>query len=134
MKRKLIFCIIMMTTLLLSSCGRNNTPQNSPAPEMSGVNTDTSQSIAPSVTGNDQSLSTDNANLSEEDAKQIALAKVPGATAQDIRDFHTDYDNSKLKYEGEIYYENIEYDFEIDANTGEILEWDVEPVDKKPGT
>ena len=134
MKRKLIFCIIMMTTLLLSSCGRNNTRQNSPAPEMSGVNTGTSQSIAPSVTGNDQSLSTDNANLSEEDAKQIALAKVPGATAQDIRDFHTDYDHSKLKYEGEIYYENIEYDFEIDANTGEILEWDVEPVDKKPGT
>ena len=30
------------------------------------------------------------------------------------------------KYEGEIIYQMVEYDFEIDANTGTILEWSEE--------
>lgn len=66
--------------------------------------------------------------ISADEAKKIALAKVPGATTQDIREFKSDYDNGKLEYEGKIYYEQKEYEFEIDAYTGAILEWDVEPV------
>ena len=61
-------------------------------------------------------------------AKQIALEQVPGAAAQHIREFESDYDNGKLQYEGKIYYEQTEYEFEIDGHNGEILEWDVEPI------
>lgn len=66
-----------------------------------------------------------NVAISMEDAIGIALARVEGATEQDIR-IELDYDDGRYKYEGEIIHEMIEYDFEIDANTGTILEWSVE--------
>lgn len=66
--------------------------------------------------------------ITAEKAKEIALAKVPGATAQNIREFETDYDDGRTEYEGKIIYNNIEYEFEIDASTGAILGWESEPV------
>lgn len=63
--------------------------------------------------------------ISVEQATQIALERVPGAGQQDIR-IELDYDDGRYKYEGEIIYNNTEYDFEIDANSGTILEWSEE--------
>ena len=65
---------------------------------------------------------TSDAAVSLEEATRIALDKVPGATEQDIR-INLDYDDGRQKYEGDIIYEQMEYDFEIDANTGEVIEW-----------
>lgn len=31
-------------------------------------------------------------------------------------------------YEGKFFYNELEYEFEIDAQTGRILEWDVESI------
>ncbi|MBQ7839082.1 MAG: PepSY domain-containing protein [Lachnospiraceae bacterium] len=70
----------------------------------------------------------DKEKISEEKARQIALERVPGAAAEHIREFKSDYDNSRLEYEGKIYYNQKEYEFEIDGHTGEILEWDEEPI------
>ena len=61
-------------------------------------------------------------------AKEIALAKVPGAAAGDIRQFETDYDDGRLQYEGSIFYEQMEYEFEIDGQTGNIIGWEVESI------
>ena len=36
---------------------------------------------------------------------------------------HKEYDDGRMLYEGEIIYGNTDYDFEIDAQTGDILEW-----------
>ena len=66
--------------------------------------------------------------ISADEAKKIALKQVSGATEQDLREFESDYDNGKLKYEGKIYYKQTEYEFEIDGYDGTILEWDVEPI------
>lgn len=66
--------------------------------------------------------------ISEDSAKKIALDQVSGATQQDIREFKSEYDNGKFQYEGKIYYDKKEYEFEIDGHTGAILEWDVEPI------
>lgn len=63
--------------------------------------------------------------VSQDEAVQIALDRVSGATAQDVR-IELDRDDGRYKYEGEIIYNNIEYDFEIDANSGTILEWSEE--------
>ena len=68
---------------------------------------------------------TSDAAVSLEEATRIALDKVPGATEQDIR-INLDYDDGRQKYEGDIIYEQKEYDFEIDANTGEVIEWSEE--------
>ena len=67
-----------------------------------------------------------NVKISEEKAKEIALEKVPGATVQDIRQFKKDRDDGRYVYEGEILYNKMEYDFEIDAESGEIINWDQE--------
>ena len=78
------------------------------------------QSSTPSTT-------TNTAAVSIETAKQTALAKVPGATDSHIR-IQTDYDDGRTIYEGKIIYNEMEYDFEIDAATGQITDWDAESI------
>ena len=64
--------------------------------------------------------------ISSDEAVQSALARVPGATVANVTEFNRDYENGRLKYEGEIHYNGYEYDFEIDADTGTITKWEVE--------
>lgn len=68
-----------------------------------------------------------NAYIGEEKAKSIALAKVSGATESDIR-LNLDYEDGRALYEGSIVFDNMEYEFEIDATTGTIVNWKVESV------
>lgn len=60
--------------------------------------------------------------LSLEDASELALSRVPGASVQDLK-IELDYDDGRCKYEGDIIYDQKEYEFEIDADTGDFLEW-----------
>lgn len=71
---------------------------------------------------------TTNAPITADQARSIALAKVPGASSGDIWDFEADYDDGRLEYEIEIRYNGMEYDFEIDGTNGTILEMDSEPI------
>ena len=66
-----------------------------------------------------------NANVAvgRDEAVKTVLGKVSGATEQDVR-IELDYDDGRYKYEGDIIYNGIEYDFEIDADSGRILEWE----------
>lgn len=57
-------------------------------------------------------------------AKEIALRKVPGANRTHIGEFHLDYEYGRPVYEGSIYYNRWEYEFDIDAMTGKILKWE----------
>ena len=70
---------------------------------------------------------TDNPNvkLTKEEAVKIALERVPEASEKDIH-IELDSDDGQFRYEGDIIYEQKEYDFEIDANSGNILEWSEE--------
>ena len=77
-------------------------------------------------TGSNNNQTADTA-ISLEEAAAIALERVPGATDSDIR-IELDSDDGVYKYEGDIIYEQKEYDFEIDANKGTILEWSEERV------
>lgn len=61
--------------------------------------------------------------ITEEEAKKIALERVPGAEQIHIE---KDLDDGRAVYEGEVHYEKTEYEFEIDAVTGEILNWEEE--------
>lgn len=77
-------------------------------------------------TQNNQSQSAGaNVAVSQEQAMQTALERIPGATESDIR-MELDNDDGQYKYEGDIIYDQREYEFEIDANTGVILEWSEE--------
>lgn len=58
-----------------------------------------------------------------EQAKQIAQSKAPNAILHEIK---VDYDDGRMIYEGEMKEGYIEYEFEIDATTGVIIEWDID--------
>lgn len=73
------------------------------------------------------SQATSDASVSIEEAKKIALDKVPGATEKDIH-IGLDYEDGKSLYEGTIFYEQIEYGFEIDAQDGKIWSWEAESI------
>lgn len=70
---------------------------------------------------------TSDAGVSEEQAKKTALQKVPGAGENDIK-IHLDEDDGKAVYEGSFIYKDRKYEFEIDADSGEILDWEEESV------
>ena len=61
-------------------------------------------------------------------AMNIALKKVPGANSSHMKKIHLDRENGRMVYEGEIYYNGQEYEFDIDAVTGDIVKWKVEGV------
>lgn len=99
MNKKAIIISIFLTTLLFTGCGSQNTSE-----------------------GKDTTM------LPEKEAQKIVLEKVPGATEDDIVAFRKDPDNTRAEYEGEIHYNGIEYEFEMNAYDGTILEWDEEPI------
>lgn len=57
-------------------------------------------------------------------ARAIALSRVKGANSSHVRKLKLDYDDGRPVYEGEIRYKGWEYEFEIDAVTGRVLEWE----------
>lgn len=68
------------------------------------------------------------ATVSEATAKQTALSRVSGATEKDIYEWKLDYDDGRPEYEGKIIYGGTEYEFTIDAASGNIIEWDMESI------
>lgn len=66
-----------------------------------------------------------NVAVSEADARKAALDRVPGATDADIR-MELEFDDGYYIYEGDIIYEQKEYEFEIDAQNGSFLKWSEE--------
>ena len=69
--------------------------------------------------------STSGVAVTLEEAQNIALERVPGAAAQNIS-IELDEDDGWYIYEGDIVYDGMEYEFEIDANTGNIMKWEEE--------
>ncbi len=112
---KIIFAITL-SILIFAGCGMNTTPNNDGT-----SNADTTSAVNVKNEGNE--------NLkSEEEIKKIALSKVEGATEENIRKFHKDRDDGRWEYEVEIVLDKMEYEFEIDAETGEIISWDQESI------
>ncbi|MBR2883221.1 MAG: PepSY domain-containing protein [Clostridia bacterium] len=71
-----------------------------------------------------QTEQTPQKEISEKEAKEIALKKLPEANESNIREFKKDYDDGKLFYEGKIVLGETEYEFEIDASNGNVVKWE----------
>ncbi len=70
-----------------------------------------------------QNASSSSGLIGTERAKEIALAKAGGGRVKKIK---LDRDDGRQVYEGEVVNGNTEYDFEIDAETGAIIDWEVD--------
>ena len=66
--------------------------------------------------------------IDEATAKLTAVDQVPGASTSDICEWKLDYDDGRWEYEGKIIYNQMEFEFTIDAATGAVIEWDVESI------
>lgn len=142
MKRKLILCAFILTTLVLGGCSRNNTNNSgnsstsdsgtqSSTTESSQINESSDTNTATNNSGNTNVNSTEHGTMiSESQAKEIALAHA-GLTAEQVTFVKSgiDRDNGKVHYDVEFYTsDQLEYDYEIDGYSGEIVEWDVEEM------
>lgn len=65
--------------------------------------------------------------ITEQEAKDLVLAQIPGAS---IVEFKRDTDDGRTVYDGKAVLEGREYEFEIDAATGAFLEWDADDADE----
>lgn len=65
--------------------------------------------------------------ITEQAAIEIVLSQAEGAEEDDLY-LETDHDDGFLLYEGKLIYNNVEYEFEIDAESGEIIEWSAESI------
>jgi uncharacterized membrane protein YkoI len=75
----------------------------------------------------------DNTAITAEKAKEIALQHA-GLKASDVTFVRAqlDWDDGRQEYEVEFYSGNVEYDYDIDAETGEILSYDRDAEFYKP--
>jgi uncharacterized membrane protein YkoI len=85
----------------------------------------TGQGTQPQPTGMQAQIPGSESWISEAEAKAIALNHA-GLTEADVVFVraHLDYDDGWCEYEVEFYSGNIEYDYEIDALSGEIRSYD----------
>lgn len=97
-------------------------PQGSDDPQPQGSNDPQPQGSDSHDSSNHGAVPQADVQISSEQASKLALDRVPGATEQDLK-IKLDYDDGYYKYEGDIIYDQKEYEFEIDANTGDFLEW-----------
>ena len=81
-----------------------------------------------------EGAASDSAYIGEAKAKEIALAHA-GAKAEEILgyEFEMDYEHGAMIYELEFDWNGREYEYDINANTGEILKYDGEPAENTKG-
>ena len=63
--------------------------------------------------------------LTAEEAKALLAGKAPGASAGDIA-LREERSDGRTRYEGEFYGDGIKYEFELDAATGVIYDWNAD--------
>lgn len=97
-------------------------PQGSNDPQPQGSSDPQPQGSGSHDSSNHGAVPQADVQISSDQASKLALDRVPGATEQDLK-IELDYDDGYYKYEGDIIYDQKEYEFEIDANTGDFLEW-----------
>ena len=101
----------------------DNAGAEQPADNPQGNSAQNAQSGNSGNSGNSGRGGAADVAISLEEARDITLARVDGATASNIS-IELDRDDGWYVYEGEIFYNGMEYEFEIDADSGNILKWE----------
>lgn len=115
----LVIVCLLVATLFITGCSNSETensttvPQSTPNTTVSGQN----------VTDKPIEITT----ITKEAAKKVALSHA-GAGEEQVQRFESkqDYEDGRQVYEIEFDFNGFEYDYEIDAKTGEILHFSKE--------
>ena len=63
--------------------------------------------------------------VSMEEATEIVAGKVPGSSAADVTIWEESGDG-RGRYEGELFFDGMKFEFEIDPQTGRIFDWNAD--------
>lgn len=74
-----------------------------------------------------QAAASDTGIISESQAKQVVQNRVPGVKAEEIA-IRLREEDGRIDYKGSLIYDNMEYEFEIDAYSGGVIEWEAELI------
>ena len=124
MKKKLLVIVTVITLLIM--CGCSSTPADQATEDQAPAVTEETQEDAAA----DTSQATDAAaKISESEAKAIAL-KHAGLKEADVKftKFNEDMDDGVWQYEIEFVSGETEYDYEINMETGEILDFGTDSI------
>lgn len=144
-----LLAAVTLSLAILGACGTNTNKQEDTQVQTQAIATEQSTEDANKTSENSAAASNtvqnasqnkaENAGtnnnegyISEDEAKEIALEHA-ALTGKDV-DFvkvKLDEDDGRMEYELEFYYENKEYDYELDAVSGEVLSYDHEIESKK---
>ena len=61
----------------------------------------------------------------EDEAKTIVAGKAGGAAAEEVQIWQ-ESDDGQARFEGELYWDGMKYEFEMDAQTGIIFDWNAD--------
>lgn len=137
MKKQFLFALAILTALTITGCGtanaesaknnaaNNNTVAEEPVKQESNTNTNTTTNETKTETKTETTPSADAETITIEEARAIAL-KDAGLAEAEVHYIleHLDHENGRSVYDIEFYHDTKEYDYEIDAATGEIIERD----------
>ncbi len=124
----LVICIGIFaacTKAANSNAATNNAQQGTQAQTQAQTDAARQESTS-SGTNSTISMATTQEKITVEQAKEIAL-KHAGATEDEIKFFKStlEFDDGKTEYEIEFYFNNVEYNYDIDAFTGEIISYEI---------
>ena len=122
MKKILLFALSLIFAFSFAACGMDNSGTESDMNAKSGNNGTSLESAMDNTGLNGNSGA---GKIGSERAKQIALEHA-GLSEQQAKNLKIDLDrdNGVLKYEIDFYYGNVEYDYDLNALTGEIISFD----------
>lgn len=72
-----------------------------------------------------QSGNAEGSAVTLEQARALVAERIPGVSADSVQ-IEQDREDGRTVYEGEVYYDGAEYEFEIDASTGSFIKWSVD--------
>ena len=120
------FCAALLLAVLAISiftgCAANAAQLDTPKAVMENPGAPAVEVPAPEATA---PAAAEAALLTKEEAEKIALEHA-GVSADQVQRLRTelDYERGKPEYEVDFHIDRIEYDYEIDAQTGKIISWD----------
>ena len=121
MKRNIFITIFtLIFAFSLAGCGENKGSDNMMSDIRNGMQS-AEDKVESGIDKAEDALDGTEAKISRDKAKQIALEHAKFKES-DIKNYHIelDKDNGHLEYDIEFNYNGAEYDYEIDADTGEI--------------
>lgn len=120
-----VLLLAVFSLMLFTGCASVKAmPRLIPSPEGTAVQDPAPQNPTPAATPAQSSV-TESKQITKEIAVSIALQHA-GLTENAVTRLHTefDYDDGRPEYEVDFHYSGYEYDYEIHAETGEIISWD----------